>query len=102
MLFFYLNIVEKTNRTRSVYYCRPLCNSVCIFLVKVSNIHFLVEECILSKKKDVYIFFLSFNVTMTSQNDVPIFSLFKARKWSVMNSSRHKHELFDQMWEFYW
>ena len=36
--------------------CRPLCNSVCIFLVKVSNIHFLVEKYIL-KKKDVYNFF---------------------------------------------
>ena len=48
------------------------------------------------------IFLLRFDVTMTSQSDVPIFSLFKARKWSVMNSSRHKHELFDQLWEIYW
>ena len=44
------------------------------------------------------IFLWRFNVTVTSQNDVPIFSLFKARKWSVMNSSRHTHELFDQLW----
>ena len=48
------------------------------------------------------IFLLRFNVTMTSQSDAPIFSLFKAQKWSVMNSSRQKHELFDQLWEFYW
>ena len=30
------------------------------FLVKVSNIHFLVEKCILFKKKDVYNFSLVF------------------------------------------
>ena len=30
------------------------------FLVKVSNIHFLVEKCILFKKKDVYNFSLAF------------------------------------------
>ena len=30
------------------------------FLVKVSNIHFLVEKCILFKKKDVYYFSLAF------------------------------------------
>ena len=30
------------------------------FLVKVSNIRFLVEKCILFKKKDVYNFSLAF------------------------------------------
>ena len=48
------------------------------------------------------IFLLRFDVAVTSQSDVPIFSLFKALQWSVMNSSRHKHELFDHLWEFYW
>ena len=36
------------------------CVIPCAFLVKVSNIHFLVEKCILLKKKDVYNFFLAF------------------------------------------
>ena len=54
------------------------CVIPCAFLVKVSNIHFLVEKCILFKKKDVYNFFWRFNVTVTSQSDVTIFSLFKA------------------------
>ena len=33
------------------------CVIPCAFLVKVSNIHFLVEKYILNKKKDVYILF---------------------------------------------
>ena len=45
------------------------------FLVKVSNIHFQVEKCILIKKEDVYNFLWRFKVTVTSQSDVPIFSL---------------------------
>ena len=48
------------------------------------------------------IFLWRFNVTVTLQSDVPISILFKALKWSVMNSSRHKQELFDQLWQFYW
>ena len=36
------------------------CVSLCAFLVKVANIHFLVGKCILLKKKDVYEFFLQF------------------------------------------
>ena len=36
------------------------CVIPCAFLVKVSNIHFLVEKCILFKKKDVYNFSLAF------------------------------------------
>ena len=48
------------------------CVIPCAFLVKVSNIHFLVEKCIMIKKKDVYNFSLAFNVTVTSQSDIPI------------------------------
>ena len=44
------------------------------------------------------IFLWRFKVTVTSQSDVPIITLFKARKWSVMNSRRHKHELLDHLW----
>ena len=36
------------------------CVIPCAFLIKVSNIHFLVEKCILFKKKDVYNFSLAF------------------------------------------
>ena len=43
--------------------CRPLCYSMCIFLVKVSNIHFLVEKNKLNKKKDAY----NFSRLLTSQ-----------------------------------
>ena len=57
--------------------CRPLCNPVSISLVKVSNIHFLVEKCILFKKKDVSIFFLLFLRQETSHSDVPILDLFR-------------------------
>ena len=46
---------------------------MCIFLIKVSNIHVYVEKCIMFKKKDVYtIFNWRFNVTVTSQSDEPI------------------------------
>ena len=35
------------------------CVSLCAFLVKVANIHFLVGKYILLKKKDFYKFFLA-------------------------------------------
>ena len=38
----------------------------------MSNIHFLVEKCILFKEKDVSIFSCRFNVMVTLQSDVPI------------------------------
>ena len=38
----------------------------------MSNIHFLVEKCILFKKKDVSNLFLPFTVMVTSQSNVPI------------------------------
>ena len=43
----------------------------------MSNIHFLVEKCILFKKKDVHNFFLLFYVMVTSHSDVPILDLFR-------------------------
>ena len=43
----------------------------------MSNIHFLVEICILFKKKDVSIFSCSFYIMVTSHSDVPILDLFK-------------------------
>ena len=57
-------------------YSRALCNSVCI-LVKVSKIHFLVENVFCFRKK-MFTIICRFNVTVTSLSDVPIFSLFKA------------------------
>ena len=64
----------------------------------MSNIHFLVEKCILLKKKDVSNFFLPFNVIVTSQSDVPIFGLLGLeKKLCTMNSSWLKHVLFDQL-----
>ena len=42
------------------------CGILCRFLVKVSNIHFLVEECILFKKKDVY----NFSFALKRHSDV--------------------------------
>ena len=46
------------------------------FLVKVSNIHVLEEKCILFKKQMFTNFHWRFKVTVTSQSDVPISSLF--------------------------
>ena len=68
------------------------------FWVKVSKIYFLVEKCILLKKKDVSNSFLLFYVMVTSHRDVPLLHLFRVRKLSTMNSSLHKHVLFDQLW----
>ena len=51
-----------------------------------------------NKKKDVSHFFLLFYVMMTSHSDVPIVDLFRVWKLSTINSSLHKHVLFDQLW----
>ena len=49
------------------------------FLVKVSNIHFLVEKCILFNKNYVYNFSLAFkHHSDVTKCGVPIFSSFKA------------------------
>ena len=48
------------------------CVIPCAFLVKVSNIYFLVENYILISKKDVYNFPWRFNVTVTSRSDIPV------------------------------
>ena len=48
------------------------------FWVKVSNIHFPVEKCILFKKKGVSSFFMHLNVILKSQSDAPIFDIFRA------------------------
>ena len=54
------------------------CVIPCAFLVKVSKILFLVKNLSYLRKKMFTIFFWRFNVTVTSQSDVPILSLFKA------------------------
>ena len=43
-------------------------------LLKVGNVHFLIEKYILFKKKDVSNFFMTFNVLLTSHKMVPIFA----------------------------
>ena len=51
------------SNTKDKTYSVGRCVIFCAFLLKVSNIHFLVEKCILFMKKDVYNFSLRFNVT---------------------------------------
>ena len=74
----------------------------CAFLGKSVEHTFPCRKCILFKKKDVSNFSCCFKVMVTSQSDEPIICLFNAWKLSTMNSSWHKHVLFDQLWYYYW
>ena len=52
---------------------------MCFFFVKVANNHFLVEKNLSCSRKNMFTIFLwRLNVAVTSQSDVPIFSLSKA------------------------
>ena len=75
-----LNIMMDNNKTKQVHYQNSVgrCVIPCAFLVKVSNIYFLVENVSCLRKKMFTIFLWRFNVTATSQSDVSIFNLFKA------------------------
>ena len=59
---------------------------------------FSYRESIPFKKKKSSILSCCFNVTVAPQSNVHNFSLFRAWKLSAMNSSQHKHVLFDQLW----